>query len=583
MSGIAACCGADPVAEEGPVIRMLPADMAHKGSATPVLGDPLLEELWQRIDSSLHQRHLQLRQDIQGDLAKQESALAAALHQSGVIAETANPLGPLEEQEWPGSDPAMVNGTLGTMLPEPPPEGGHLLYKGPSFATKAVGGRQLHVSTRTTTRLPPAHPKVRLFVESTLFTSVISVIIVANTVFIGLQVELATRGHRDSEELFAWTVFFTLAFIVELALRLFAYGRRAFLQGPDVAWNFFDVVVTAVSVVDCVAQTFALIGIIGRSSANTVIAFRAVRILRLCHLLKIVRRREIFKPLRLLVSAMMSATRSCLWLLMLLALVVYTFSLFFAQAATDFREEPKQQESLSVQELELIEDYFGTVIRSMYTLFLSMSGGVSWGEPSDVLSKISQFYVVLFCAYITFTFFIFLNVVTGVFCQIASEAASRDAEEQLATLLRDKEAYSQELLKLFEELDEYGSETPEGMFTLKELQSYLQDPRVQATFERLDMGLTDALTLAELFEPDALISQEEFLEGCKKMKGTAKAVDVHVIMHEVKLLHRRTEKLGQTVEGLWRAFHHYSHSRVHRVIHAMQPEAGDDTFPHASL
>ncbi len=49
--------------------------------------------------------------------------------------------------------------------------------------------------------------------------------------------------------------------------------------------------------------------------------------------------------------------------------------------------------------------YFGSLGRTMLTLFMSITGGVSWEDVVQVLRETSSFYVILFVVYVAFTYF----------------------------------------------------------------------------------------------------------------------------------------------------------------------------------
>lgn len=86
--------------------------------------------------------------------------------------------------------------------------------------------------------------------------------------------------------------------------------------------------------------------------------------------------------------------KALFWALVLLALIIYIFSLILADAVLAYgstHEDGKQ--------------YFGSLDRTMLTLFMSISGGVSWEDAIEPLRETSAFYVVLFVVYVAFTYF----------------------------------------------------------------------------------------------------------------------------------------------------------------------------------
>jgi len=61
----------------------------------------------------------------------------------------------------------------------------------------------------------------------------------------------------------------------------------------------------------------------------------------------------------------------------------------------------------------------------MLTLFRSISGG-DWGELSQVLADVGGLYILLWVVYISFTVFGLLNILTGIFVDIAMKKAESD-------------------------------------------------------------------------------------------------------------------------------------------------------------
>ena len=65
-----------------------------------------------------------------------------------------------------------------------------------------------------------------------------------------------------------------------------------------------------------------------------------------------------------------------------------------------------------------LEDAWGSVPRSVYSLFKSITNGTSWELVAEPLGDVHGIWLALFLLYIAFAYFAVLNVVTGVFCQM---------------------------------------------------------------------------------------------------------------------------------------------------------------------
>ncbi|CAL1139385.1 unnamed protein product, partial [Cladocopium goreaui] len=124
------------------------------------------------------------------------------------------------------------------------------------------------------------------------------------------------------------------------------------------------------------------------------------------------------------------------WTLLLLLILFYTFSCIFAQLVTDhcrfatidLTGDPNAVPVCPV----LLEQYWGNVMDSMMTLFMSITGGINWLDAYAPLREVSPIALGLMNLYIVIGFFTILNVVTGVFVNTAIESAG--ADKDLATL-----------------------------------------------------------------------------------------------------------------------------------------------------
>merc|ERR1712083_360287 len=103
-------------------------------------------------------------------------------------------------------------------------------------------------------------------------------------------------------------------------------------------------------------------------------------------------------------------------------------------------------------------------------------------------------WLLVYLAYITFTYFAVLNVVTGVFCQSAIESAAHDQEAMLQAFISNKRLYISRFMELFAQIDDDNS----GYITKEQFLSQIEDDRVQGFFSTLDIDPSDAINLFRL-------------------------------------------------------------------------------------
>jgi len=168
--------------------------------------------------------------------------------------------------------------------------------------------------------------------------------------------------------------------------------------------------------------------------------------------------------------------------------------------------------------------YFGSLPRSMYSLYKAMSGGVDWGDPADPLSDLGLPYVACYIFFITFATIAIMNIVTGVFVEVAMAAAQTDRDSLIQDRAHRKETYLEAMRNVFLEIDD----NRDGVITLQELEKNIADPRMMGYLEALDLDVSDIKTLHRLCDLDGQgsVDVDEFIGGCSRLKGDASAMDV---------------------------------------------------------
>jgi Ca2+-binding EF-hand superfamily protein len=234
--------------------------------------------------------------------------------------------------------------------------------------------------------------------------------------------------------------------------------------------------------------------------------------------------------------------------MILLTMVIYLFAVLFTQAASDHLIEHNffGASSHLPHPLDMVVDgsgrgvlyrYFGSMSASMLTLFTSITGGVSWDVVIQPLHEIHFFWVVVFIAYVAFAYFAVLNVVTGVFCQSAIDAAQRDDDMALQSVISNKSIYVDQLTKLFTKIDD----RQDGVITIADFERHLHDENVISFFHTLELDVSDAWSLFKLLDLDNSnnVDLDEFIIGCTRLKGNAKSIDMAQVMYDCRWLMKR--------------------------------------------
>merc|ERR1712036_3828 len=94
-----------------------------------------------------------------------------------------------------------------------------------------------------------------------------------------------------------------------------------------------------------------------------------------------------------------------------------------------------------------------------------------------------------------------------------------------------------------------GDDDETGLITLEEFESKLDDERVVAYFNALRLDVSDARMLFKLLDYDESgdIMIEEFVDGCYKLQGESRSLDIAIMQYEVKWLKQAIANLSQQV------------------------------------
>jgi len=366
-----------------------------------------------------------------------------------------------------------------------------------------------------------------------------------------------------------------------LLLRMVADGKE-FISGEEWKWNLFDSALVTQSVVD-IAST--------RTGMNFSFA-RVLRILRFARILRLIRVMRFFQSFRLMVYSILCSMLNLLWVFMLLFCVIYFFAVFFLVGVKE------QYKNTSADTQLLLKMYYGTLPEAILSLFASICGGADWLDVMKPLRDLGWLFQLGFVLYIFFMTFGVMNIVIGTFVDQAWEVSQRDREATIARELSKTKEYATNLRRFFFEADKDKS----GMLSWEEFQKHLDDDRVKAYFQTLELDVSQARALFMLFDVDETnaVGIDEFIGGCMRLKGSAKSIDVNMLLYEneqimsklsdfidnVNMKLRKIEE-GIIVTGHQRPASRHRQSRLGvpfaktmeaaRVLRFMQPDVVDRT------
>jgi voltage-gated sodium channel len=375
--------------------------------------------------------------------------------------------------------------------------------------------------------------------NSQKFDNFIGMLIAINALTIGYQTDYMARNEIVVAP-FGFVVverIFLVFFFSELSLRLYVNKVKFFYKG-SVKWNWFDFLVVMSQLLEEVMGSVARI-FQGSSFLENFKLMRLLRVLRLMRVLRVMRVLRLITELRTIVSSIVGSMKSLLWTVVLLVLMMYMVGIYFMQTVTthlvmmnsETRDKPSNR---------VLMEYFGSLPRTILTLYQAMSGGFDWDTLADPLTKETGWWVGLaFTSYIAFALLAIMNVVTGVFVQTALQSAKEEEDafiaEQIVTLFRSG-----------------GGDGGAHYITSDEIYEATTNPKTANEWKAINVTPSEAMYLFNLLDIDGLgqVLFEEFLSGCLRLHGGAKAVDVLTLMQELRKFYRAFGILELKVETM---------------------------------
>ncbi|MCF6232407.1 MAG: ion transporter [Rhodobacteraceae bacterium] len=240
--------------------------------------------------------------------------------------------------------------------------------------------------------------KARIFVERKAVTNTILGVIIFNAITLGMTtsptIMAEMGGFLNTVDKVVLTIF-----VAELLLKFYAYGWAFFKN----AWNIFDLLVVSIGLLP---------------DKGGLSALRGLRVIRALRLLSVV------PQMRTVVQALLDALPGMGAVIIMLSIVYYVFAVM-----------------ATLMYGPLFDEWFGTLGRSMYSLFQIMTlESWSMGIVRPVMVEFPKAWV-FFVPFIIITAFSVLNLFIGLLVNTMQSAVEDESEaefEKLRDLVRSE-------------------------------------------------------------------------------------------------------------------------------------------------
>jgi len=321
---------------------------------------------------------------------------------------------------------------------------------------------------------------------------------------------------------------FSIIFFLEMLVRM-ALERR---NWPKELANWFDALLAVAGMVDF----FLTLSLPAEASTSqSVVLLRLMRVMKSLRAIRMVRSLHIFRGLRLLVKACQCFLPSLCWSMVLLGVLMSMGSLLMGNLLQDY----VQDDELSLEHRQWLWEHYGTSYRATYTLFeVTFSG--AWPTRARRVLEVNQGFSLFFFLYVTVVVFAVIRVISAIFLKDTLDAAQNDAEQLVMDKIAMKAKLVSRLEGMFKVMDGCGT----GMITEERLAEIMENPKVAAYFQTLDLDVHEGKALFHLLDNgDGEVTQDEFISGVLRCKGEARAIEQVAMHSELRILDRKITKL----------------------------------------
>jgi len=355
--------------------------------------------------------------------------------------------------------------------------------------------------------------------EMKSFTAGICVLVLANMLCIGIEAEHGCFDCPIGDRVDWYVVesLFAAIFLIELVFRFAVEGPAGFFLGDALRHplgfhlaNCLDFLLILGRLLD----TWVFAALEWRTPLKVI---STLRVFRLHSFLRLVGRSRAFRDIWIVVSGLGDTLKAVVWTMLLLLVFVWCLAVCFTVSVG-------QSDDRYMFRTWDMEEYFGTVTRSCYTLTQVLTRD-KWAsavmrpvmEVHPIVGFVSVGFLVIAC-------FGMLNVLVGIIVESTLASAGNMNDLRAKEIQKVHSKVMASMKSIFDEADEDKS----GSLDKDEMHRVMAKPHVRNRMQLLGIRKKDMAFLFDLLDEDTgSIPTNYFFRGCARISGPAMSRDLH--------------------------------------------------------
>jgi hypothetical protein len=387
---------------------------------------------------------------------------------------------------------------------------------------------------------PPRMGCLARLVASRGFELAVCVTIFFNCAFMSYSTDVEIQNpNKIAMSVLIGDWLFQVLYTVEMVLKLSVH-QQWFFCNANWKINIFDLLLTGAGFI-----TLS----IGAGSGGYL---RSLRMLRFGKAIHAIRAMAQLKHLRALIVCLRGSVHSLFWSLVLLFTVYALFSLVLLQVITVHLIETDQ-----ILEESNFYEFFGSVEKSILTLYKASTGGDDWSLAYQVIQPTGDIGSVTYLFFIAFVHFALINIITGIFVESAMATLTPDSQTLAREHTRQELENAQKLDSLCRDVDADDS----GKLSRAEFEDCIKKRHMTMLLEMMGLQKHHVLEffnhLALVYDDGGQVEIAKFVNGCMLLKGAATNFDLQKLHAEFLAAQARFDQ---------------NQSRILKLLHARLDE-----------